>query len=287
MKKVLILLLCLTVLIHINTKAQCPPGAFAYLSPYTTCPSRCSVLLIGWPSGSVVNIYGGSPLTSISSVPIPGPLGDGGTGDAYTCVPCNIPLVFASTSTNSTSGCVITTIGIVPVKITNFSAATNAGKATIKWATSLESGPIKYVIQKSNNGSDYKDIATLNGSQLPQANNYTYIDQAINSITNYYRIKVLEISGNIFYSETALVKNKNSVGLSIYPNPAEQEFKISLPGKFLPAVVEIINAQGKSLYSEKINQATSIINKMLPKGIYAVIVTGSDATTVTGRLIRN
>ena len=98
---------------------------------------------------------------------------------------------------------------------------------------------------------------------------------------------MVEISGNTFYSEIVLIKNENEFGFSIYPNPAVNEFKITLPGKFLPANIEIINAQGIIVYKQKTNQATCNINKSLSKGVYAVKVTGSNNSTVTQRLIKN
>ena len=288
MKKVLTLLLLVIAFTHTTTKAQCPPGAFAYQSLYPQCTSGCGVLLLGWPEGVLVNIYGGTPLAIITSTTISGTLGGGGTGDAFTCVPCNTPLVYASATPGAAGGCVIATIGIVPVKITSFSAASSgACNSIVKWSTSLETGVVKYTVQKSENGRDYRDITTINGTQLPLNNNYTFNDHNSRSISNFYKIKVVEISGNIFYSETVLVKTDKSFGFSVYPNPAENEFKLTLSAKFLPAIVEIINAQGKLIYTEKISQATSTFNKSLPKGIYAVKVTGSDNATVTQRLIKN
>ena len=128
MKKLLLPLFVIA-FTHSITKAQCPPGAFAYQSLYPQCASGCGVLLLGWPEGVIVNIYGGTPLTIITSALISGTLGDGGTGDAFTCVPCNTPLIYASTVLNATGGCVIATIGIVPIKLTDFSASSSAGNS--------------------------------------------------------------------------------------------------------------------------------------------------------------
>lgn len=283
------LLLSLFVIAITNTiiKAQCPPGAFAYQSTYSQCPSGCGVLLIGWPEGVIVNIYGGSPLNIISSVTIPGTYGGSGVDNAFTCVPCNTPLVYASAIPGATNGCVIVTIGVVPVRLINFSASLSADNFfLLNWSASLETGSVKYVIQKSENGRLFTDIATINGTLLP-VNTYSYKDLSTKKGSFFYRIKVVEISGNTFYSEIVLIKNENEFGFSIYPNPAVNEFKITLPGKFLPANIEIINAQGIIVYKQKTNQATCNINKSLSKGVYAVKVTGSNNSTVTQRLIKN
>ncbi len=286
MKKFLTLILLAVTLIQAPAKAQCPPGAFAYQSLYPQCPSGCGVLLLGWPEGVLVNIYGGTPLAIITSTVISGTLGGSGTGDAFTCVPCNTPLVYASNINGATSGCVIATIGVVPVKLTNFSASLSGNNCLLKWTATSEIGTIKYTIQKSNDGRNFTDIASVSGKQLP-INNYSFNDAIPLKGASFYRIKSTEVSGSFSYSETVMLKNQSDFGFSVYPNPANEEFRITLPSKFLPATVEIINAQGAVIYSAKTNQASYSVNKYMQKGIYAVKVTGSNNESLTQRLIKN
>jgi hypothetical protein len=286
MKKFLSLILMAVTLSQAPVKAQCPPGAFAYQSLYPQCPSGCGVLLLGWPEGVLVNIYGGTPLTIITSTVISGTLGGNGVGDAFTCVPCNVPLVFASTITGANSGCVIATIGVVPVKLTNFSANSNGSSSVLKWTTTSETGTVKYTVQKSIDGRVFTDLAKINGKQFAQ-NEYSYTDASATAGTVFYRIKATEVSGSNTFSEIVLVKNQNNFGISVYPNPASEAFRITLPSKFLPATIEVINAQGAVVYTTKTNQASSTVNQYLQKGIYAVKVTGSNNESLTQRLIKN
>lgn len=286
MKKVLSLILLAVALLQAPVKAQCPPGAFAYQSLYPQCPSGCGVLLLGWPEGVLVNIYGGTPLTIITSTIISGTLGGSGTGDAFTCVPCNTPLVYASNVNGATSGCVIATIGVVPVKLTNFTAVSNGTTTLLKWTASSETGTVKYTIQKSNNGRSFTDLGTINGKQFAE-NNYNFTDASSTIGSVFYRIKATEVSGSNTYSEVIMVKSQHDFAFSVYPNPAIESFKVTLPGKFLPATVEVINAQGAVIHSAKTNQATYTVSQYLQKGIYAVRVTGSNNESVTQRLIKN
>lgn len=286
MKKLLTLILLAAALTQGTVKAQCPPGAFAYQSLYPQCPSGCGVLLLGWPEGVLVNIYGGTPLSIITSTVISGSLGGPGVGDAFTCVPCNTPLVYASNIIGATGGCVIATIGVVPVKISSFTATANNNTCTLKWIASSEIGTVKYTVQKSTDGRAFTDLAVLNGRQLP-INNYAFTDAALGSGTCFYRIKATEVSGSVSYTEIAMVKNQRAFGFGIYPNPSKQDFNISLPAKYLPANVEVINAQGTTVYAAKTNTAAFTVNKYLPKGAYAVRVTGSNNESLTQRLIKN
>lgn len=287
MKKLLLALFVIAITSTV-TKAQCPPGAFAYQSLYPQCPTGCGVLLLGWPEGVLVNIYGGSPLSIITSATVSGTLGNGGTGDAFTCVPCNTPLIYASSTAGATSGCVIATIGIVPIKLFNFSAKVEQGNiCTLKWTTSQETNAVKYSIQKSDDGRNFTDIASLKGTLLT-TNSYSYKDAIAKNGTFYYRIKAIELSGSITYSEIAQIKNESAIGFSIYPNPASSdEIKMNLSSKILPATIEIINAQGNSILVDKTSQSLYSIRKNLPRGVYVVKVTGNNNISVTERLIKN
>jgi hypothetical protein len=254
---------------------------------YTQCPSGCGVLLLGWPEGVLVNIYGGSPLIIVSNAIISGTLGGGGTGDAFTCVPCNIPLVYASAIPGASGGCVIATIGIVPVKLTNFMVnISGTNSCEIKWSSSQETEPVKYIIQRSNNGRDYADIATING--LQQAiNKYAYTDLAINNGTQFYRVKVAELSGLIFYSAVVAIKSDDKFGFSVFPNPATRDFKVSVAPQFLPAVLELYNAQGIRVVADKTVLQTTTISNYLSKGIYTLKVTGNNNISIAKKIMVN
>ena len=287
MKKLLLPLFVIA-FTHSITKAQCPPGAFAYQSLYPQCASGCGVLLLGWPEGVIVNIYGGTPLTIITSALISGTLGDGGTGDAFTCVPCNTPLIYASTVLNATGGCVIATIGIVPIKLTDFSASSSVGNSCkLKWTASQEAGGVKYIVQRSEDSRNFKDIKTITAyANGRSSNSYSFEDAIITAINTYYRLKVIEVSGSITYSPIATVKKDINTGFVIYPNPVINNFTVSIPEKSLPADVEIYNTQGQPIYRLKAKQSLVNIDQQLKSGIYVLKVTGNNNVTSTQKLIK-
>ena len=286
MKKFLIILSLLFIL-RTAANAQCPPGAFAYQSLYPQCPSGCGVLLLGWPEGVLVNIYGGSPLVIINSALISGTLGDGGTGDAFTCVPCNIPLVYAAAGPGASSGCVIATIGIVPVKLVNFSVKHSPTKGIeVKWSTTQELEPVKYIIQRGQNSREFIDIATINGKQ--QLNNeYYFTDEYLKKGIVYYRVKVKEAAGHIFYSSVSAINNQTNFSVQIFPNPVENKFTLTIPQQLLPATYQIINAQGQTVFSAATVTVTTEINQMLTAGIYAIRVRGRNNEIATQTIIKN
>ena len=281
----LLLSLLVFILITPNAFSQCPPNAFAFVSAYPQCAQGCGVLLKDWPEGVVVNVYGGSPIRIITSAVIPGIFGGPGVDGAFVCVPCSTPLLFASAIPGATYGCVVYSLGTVPVKLTNFSLhSTGANSSVIKWTSSNEQGIIKYTVQRSKDSRIFSDVTTLSGNGS-SSNTYMYTDRSVQEGIIYYRIKITEITGSISFSETALVKNQNTLAVSIYPNPADNNFKVTIPGQFLPAKVILYNSIGKIVYSSNAAQSTLSINEYFPKGVYALKVTGNNNAVVTQTLM--
>jgi hypothetical protein len=284
MKKIVLLVLLAG---YISTgKSQCPSNAFAFLSPYASCPSGCGVLLSNWPEGVLVNIYGGTPIAIVTSVVVSGTLGGSGVGSAFTCVPCGVPLIFASTVVGATSGCVILNTGEIPVKLINFSARLNNEQCILSWETANETFNTQYSIERSIDGIHFESIRNILGSNdVNNTTKYSFIDQ--NPLPNfgYYRIVMKEVSGIERYSEILKVNNSNNVDLNIFPNPFENSFSVSLNARSIPAVIEIYDLQGNQIHRQLNQQTSFLITKQIAKGIYVLKVTTNDNQVILTKLI--
>jgi hypothetical protein len=283
--KNLITLLLIALFFGNTANGQCPPGAFAYQSTYAQCATGCGVLLLGWPEGVQVNIYGGTPLTIITSAIVTGTYGGPGTGDAFTCVPCNTPLVYAASAPGASSGCVIATIGIVPVKFISFSANTIANQTQFTWKVATETAPVKYIIQQSTDGRNFTDGPQINSSA--NAGGQYQHQQAVSGTANFYRIKAVEISGETIYSATVWVKKANDKAITVYPNPSQNEFNLSVPAQHLPAQLMVFNAQGVMMMQKSITATATSFYNHLPKGLYTLKIASANRSVSTHRLIKN
>ena len=268
-----------------SVKSQCPSGTLAFLNADPTCSKGCGVLLYNWPEGVTVYIFRAHPIKIVDSAIIPGTYGGSGTGSSYLCVSCNISLIFASTVPNATNGCVIISGFTTPIKLTDFALfASNSASCLMKWTTYSENPSTTFTIQRSNNSIDFIDIATINGYGKA-SNNYSYTDNSIENQRQYYKIKITEISGKITYSEITLLKSQLNLKVSIYPNPATDNFKISIPNQYLPAIVTLYNAEGKVVYSLSTLQSTTAVTNRFSKGVYTIRITANNNTTVTQKLL--
>ena len=286
MKRYLLLLIIFTAFFTNAVKSQCPPNAFAYASNYPLCPLGCGVLLKDWPEGVVVNIYGGFPLQVITSVIIPGVYGGPGVGSAFSCVPCNVPLVYASSIPGATNGCVITSLGIVPITLSDFSVSTNTNLSQIiKWTSFNESPDAQYALQKSYDGTNFNTITTISGTGGINKN-YSFTDPSIINRTVSYRLKMTELSGTITYSKIIIGRGKASTMVTLYPNPTTSNFKIIIAESLLPAAIQIINAQGKLVFNSKTNSTVVDFTNDLQKGVYAVKVIGKNDELITQTIVK-
>jgi hypothetical protein len=284
--KNLLFIFLISLLAITKTFSQCPPNAYAFVSNYPQCAQGCGVLLKDWPEGVIVNVYGGTPIHIITSAVIPGTFGGPGVDGAFVCVPCNIPLLFASAIPGATYGCVIYALGTVPVKLNNFSlSSVGTNNSILKWTTSNEQGSTKYTVQRSKDGRIFLDIFSLTANGNGNTSSYSYTDRSLQEGIVYYRIKITDVTNKITYSDIALVKNQINLAVSIYPNPVENNFKVTIPEQFLPAKVMLYNSVGKAVYSISTYQSTLSINEKLPKGIYAVKVTGNNNAVSTQTLL--
>lgn len=63
---------------------------------------------------------------------------------------------------------------------------------------------------------------------------------------------------------------------NIYPNPSQNgSFTIEFINGNEEAILEIFNAQGNNVYSQKVNSGTNLINSQLPKGLYVLRIGSS------------
>ena len=87
---------------------------------------------------------------------------------------------------------------------------------TISWALSEETNIVHYDVEKSYRGSDFIKIGTVISTN---AGSYNILDYPLNSGINYYRIKVVDIDGKIYYSQVVKVINSTDGFITIAPNP--------------------------------------------------------------------
>lgn len=115
---------------------------------------------------------------------------------------------------------------ILPVKVYNFKAFADGNKVKLNWQATDESDVNSYTIERSTGLQ--RNIFTSIGSVSVTGNNtnaasYSFTDNDPQNGINYYRIKVTEKSGAVFYTNTQQINfTGRSSAVQILPNPVRK-----------------------------------------------------------------
>lgn len=122
----------------------------------------------------------------------------------------------------------------MPVELMNFSSAVSKTGVTLSWRTASELNNLGFEIHRSENGnrSVWHKIGFVNGSGTKSTpTNYTFSDTKLKTGKYYYRIRQIDINGNMQYYELSnfaeiLPPNKFEL-MQNYPNPFNPSTKIN------------------------------------------------------------
>lgn len=109
----------------------------------------------------------------------------------------------------------------LPLTLLSFTADIKNVKGILNWQTEKEINTQSFIIEKSADGSQFKQIGEVpaknNGSVV---NNYSFTDDNLATGKNYYRLKMTDLNGQFTYSPVrAITYNQNNFDVVIYPNP--------------------------------------------------------------------
>ncbi len=158
---------------------------------------------------------------------------------------------------------------VLPVDITDFSGtALENNNTSLNWTTATDSKNAFFEIEKSANGSAFEKIGSVYGhSNGAQNKTYQFIDRAAIATLNYYRLKQVDVNGQIKYSSIIIVKSNTVFGntLVISPSLVSDHINIKIHAATATnAAIKIIDGSGRVLY---------YLNQRLDKGVNAFSLT--------------
>lgn len=203
----------------------------------------------------------------------------------------NQPL-FAVVSTVGLQNTIITRMdngcGPLPVVLSNFYTARKNNSVVLNWKTETETNVAKFEIQKKV-GSDFETVAYVNANNSANGGTYTYTDINSSSSITEYRLKIVDKSGNIRFSDIRSVKGVHSTNdFTIYPNPSNGITKIMISDISDPISINLIDNSGRVVKTINSTSSSTLEINGLQKGIYLVrLVNQTSGETVIKKLIVN
>lgn len=172
-----------------------------------------------FPMGALVAITGTAENTSNGEYVPPGDLGS---------VVASGPITDPTITNLYHAELAFRQLMILPIHLTGFNAEKIvSSKAKITWTVAEPEDGDKLIVQWSNDGVNFSDIDEQIASS--QQTNYSY-EHLINDLNRvqYYRLKVVPVSGVVFYSAISTIKPDRQTGysFSIFPNPVHDKLII-------------------------------------------------------------
>ncbi len=182
--------------------------------------------------------------------------------------------------------------GVVPVKITSFSATKKDNDAILSWGVENETASVtNYEVERSIDGINFDKINTI-AKNSGTNNIYNITDANLSGIKNngiiYYRIKQMDLNGEFVYSDIKNVRlTEKGTLISLFPNPVQEFTTVKIDAtESTDATLTLINTDGQQLQTSTL-KATKGLNlrrldmSNVPTGDYLLKVTmGTEVQTI-------
>jgi len=151
---------------------------------------------------------------------------------------------------------------LAPVTFSNINASINNKESLINWSAKNEINTVNYSIEKSSNGSEFKEIGIVAASKRL---NYSYTDLTPTSGVNYYRIKAIDNNGAVLYSSVVKVLNQTLSGITVFPNPViGRKLNIQIDGVTIGHyTLNIYSINGQKVSSTTLTLSSSSLSQTL------------------------
>jgi len=197
----------------------------------------------------------------------------------------------ARATTGTGTGAQGFSLGTLPVVLVGFNAnLTTDNKVTVKWTTQQETSTDHFEIQRSSDGISWTTIAIVKASGYSATQkNYSIEDNAPQSGTNLYRMRMIDFDAHFGFSSVVNVRLSVLGKISVFPNPSVNTVNISLGHAPASAwTLSLVNQMGQTVvrktFSKDVTTASLPVN-IYPAGNYSVDITDGTSTQSSKLLI--
>jgi hypothetical protein len=166
---------------------------------------------------------------------------------------------------------------MLPVKLLNWQADSKASGVVLQWKSAQEVNFSHYIVERSENGQAFTAIGYVSATGSPaQVRSYSFTDVRPMASTVYYRLAMVDISGEIRYSSVLAVNKKASVtSASVYPTVISNgAMNVTAPDN---SIVRVYDMTGRVLLNSQLTSGganrVELKNNSFSRGSYVVTIT--------------
>ena len=185
--------------------------------------------------------------------------------------------------------------GSLPVEWLSFTAKRKDDtRIQLKWETATETNNDYFVIQRSVDGELFENIGQVDGAGTSsEVSAYEFYDSNYPSSRLFYRIKQIDLSGQVQFSSIASVligDDAPKVAFFLYPSPAVDMVNAELLGETIDVYrLVIVDQMGRSVYDAEMDQENARLQipvDRLANGIYNYQLTRGLDVVKQGRFLK-
>lgn len=186
--------------------------------------------------------------------------------------------------------------GPLAIDALTINAQAKPGGVQVNWTAKTEKDMNRYELERSFNGTTFTNIKTTAAiGNSNTAVNYSWLDANPQTGKNYYRIKAIDNTGLVKYTDIVQAGfGKTSSGIVVAPNPVSGN-TINLQLTDLAKgsyTVQLFNSGGQQVFTGSFRHAGGSVNQLvepgkgLPAGAYRLVLS-SDNSRFTTMIIKN
>ena len=185
---------------------------------------------------------------------------------------------------------------VLPIELVSFTANCNGRSALIEWTTATEKNNDFFVLERSNDAVNFKEIARIAGAgNSIEPISYAYTDFGVRNGDNYYRLVQVDYDGTSTASEIIVANCLGTDGepeVLAYPNPFGDDLTLRFENfGNIQATVEVYDMLGRMVHTQKVNCSQNdyeVVLRLagLSDGTYNVRISAKDFV-VNRQVIKN
>lgn len=185
--------------------------------------------------------------------------------------------------------------GQLPAALTAFEAkAIGEKEAIINWATEKEENTSHFALEKKVGEGNFFEVSRIAATGNDASNNqYSYTDNSFMGEQNSYRLKTINVNGDVVYSDEVMVNFSFAPADLIisYPNPTQDDIHLKATA-FLEDdyYLQLSNLSGTVLQNKVLKKGNLDMLLSLrdyPAGVYLMKIEGPNGLVSVKRIIKN
>jgi hypothetical protein len=174
------------------------------------------------------------------------------------------------------------TLNALPIRDISLQGTHHSNDNLLLWQTTDEINTVRFRIERSSNGTDFRDIGTVAAAGTGN-NRYSFTDAHPDGASLYYRVRSEDWDGNAGYSRDIMLKGvTGNSSISVYPNPAGSNLVLQTTDiSLLNTLVKLYDASGRLVKELRITSPQQNIDlHNLPNGVVWLQLSNGKVFTV-------